>query len=531
MGFVPTGDAAENGEFSIQDCRALLAIVGGTMLHLIVGVKIMWGCITPYVTSYLNKFDSSVNFNSTLHVYTAVIFGQTISMYIGGLMEIALGPKLTALIGTVLISGGTFFSSYCVHLKQLLACQAIVGIGIGIAYSAPITCGFKHFPSSKGIVAGIITTGTGVGPFLFNFFAAGFVNPANSVPMDAFSGLYRPDSPVVQRVPGMFRLLGFLFAVVGITGALLLGNPKVAEENGATESSDLLMGDDPDMLLTNGGETTTLLKSEGKHANVCSCEFKHVTNAARTVPLYTDLLKLDVLEAIPDNKISISVVRPNKNNPKRYQQRDVGIKGMISDPLCWLVIACKICTCTTGMYVVATYKSFGRTAIPSDHFLTFAGNVAVLCSALGRSLWGSIADKIGTFRTVEFVAYINPILLLLYTLTANSRIAFSALLCSLLVTWGSNYALYPSIVAMLFGEEKMGTNYGFIFFAFGLASTILIDSCGYTSLSFRTLNLAFVLLGVAGAALATVLRRVTQPIKDEKFMKHHRATSSIGSIL
>lgn len=525
MTFASSGNAADRGDFSSQDCKSLLAVLGGTMLHLIVGVKIMWGCITPYVTSYLHQFDSNVNYNSTLHVYTAVLFGQTMSMYFGGLIETVIGPKLTALIGTALISGGTFFSSYCCHIEQLLACQAVVGIGIGIAYSAPITCGFKHFPTSKGIVAGIITTGTGIGPFVFNFFAADFVNPSNAFPMDASSGLYRHDSPVVQRVPGMFRLLGLLFAIVGITGALLLGNPKSDKENELVDSDYLLYADEPD-----GVETTRLLMNEGK----CKTSYSHKSDpeepVSRVVPLYSDLLKLDVLTAIPDNDTSRSGVR-TKQNCRSKKSHEVGTKRMMSDPLCWLVIACKLCTCTIGMYVVATYKSFGRTAIPSDHYLTFAGNIAILCSALCRSLWGLVADKIGTFRTIELMAYMNPILLLLYTITDYNRIAFSALLCSLLIAWGSNYALFPSIVALLFGEENMGQNYGFIFFAYGLASTALIDSCGHTNLSFRTLNLLFVVMGVIGAALSTVLRRVTQPIKDEKFMKHHRATSSFGSTI
>jgi hypothetical protein len=290
-------------------------------------------------------------------------------------------------------------------------------------------------------------------------------------------------------------------------------------------SDYLLYADEPD-----GVETTRLLMNDGKNKTSYSNESDSEEPVSRVVPLYSDLLKLDVLTAIPDNDASRSSVR-TKQNCRSKKSHEVGTKRMISDPLCWLVIACKLCTCTIGMYVVATYKSFGRTAIPSDHYLTFAGNIAILCSALCRSLWGLVADKIGTFRTVELMAYMNPILLLLYTITDYNRIAFSALLCSLLIAWGSNYALFPSIVAMLFGEENMGQNYGFIFFAYGLASTAIIDSCGHTNLSFRTLNLLFVVMGIIGAALSTVLRRVTQPIKDEKFMKHHRATSSFGSTI
>ena len=48
---------------------ALLSLLGGTIFHFILGVKIMWGNITPYVTSYLVIYDPHVTYYNTLHVY------------------------------------------------------------------------------------------------------------------------------------------------------------------------------------------------------------------------------------------------------------------------------------------------------------------------------------------------------------------------------------------------------------------------------------------------------------------------------
>jgi len=449
--------------------------------------------------------------------------GQTLSMYLGGILETILGPRLTGLIGVCLITSGTFMSSYCTHLEQLLLCQAVVGIGVGIAYSAPITCGFKHFPSTKGIVTGIITTGTGIGPFIFNFLATSYVNPGNAFPMDAVSGLYRPDSPVVQKVPGMYRMLALFFGIMGVTGALLLSNPTLDDED-----------DNEELVIMNGGSASQTTKRT--LSVVCSgeslstSETTPIANPQHHIARYSDLLKLDVLKVIPDVLTAKNTSKPSRG--PRAAPRSVGTMEMIRDPLFWLVIACKLSTCTIGLYVVATYKSFGRLTIPSDHFLTFAGSLAILSSAIFRSIWGTLADKLGTFQTIVIVSYAYPILLLLYTYTSSSEVAFAMLLCSLLIVWGSHYALYPSVAAVLFGEENMGPNYGVIYFVFGLLSYFLIDSCGYTNLSFHTLNLLFVLLGCVGGVLATILKRVTKPIKDaEAIMKHHRGASSIGSII
>ena len=93
---------------------------------------------------------------------------------------------------------------------------------------------------------------------------------------------------------------------------------------------------------------------------------------------------------------------------------------MMNDSLCWLVIACAICTGVSGFYVAATYKNFGQTAIADDHFITVVWCFGCLCSGLSRMLWGSSADRIGHFETLEFTAYLSPIVMLIYTLTVNS---------------------------------------------------------------------------------------------------------------
>jgi hypothetical protein len=141
-----------------------------------------------------------------------------------------------------------------------------------------------------------------------------------------------------------------------------------------------------------------------------------------------------------------------------------------------------------------------------------------------------MADCLGTFRTIEYVSYASPIFMILYTFMPDSKGAFGFLVCGQFALWGANYCLYPPIAAFLFGEKNMGTNYGFIFFVFGVSSTFLIDICGYTSIKFEVLNLIFATIGFVGALLNSRLRYLTTDIKDEVIMKHHRATSSVGSI-
>lgn len=461
-------------------------------------------------------------------------------MYGGGILEKKIGARSTALLGTLLISGGTFAASYCTSLHGLVLTNAVVGLGIGTAYSAPILCCFRHFTTNKALVTGIITTGTGFGPFLFGLIAAAYVNPEN-LPTDTVYGLFPPDSPVVQRVPGMFRLLAACYALAGSLGSSLLSEPiEFSETTCSASDSKGEVKFDPKVRVR------PIEKSQGESAPMLPNGAKNI------VPSYDDLLKMDpsfagMQEDADSDGVengygasaarTRSIATSSSKKHKRYGSQtkfkttyDLSTSEMVRDSLCWLVIAGAICSGTLGFYVAASFKSFGQPYIKDDHFLTAVGSMGCLFSGLSRTFWGSMADCLGTFRTVEYVSYASPIAMILYTLTPDSKGAFGFLVCSIYALWGANYCLYPPIAAFLFGEKNMGTNYGFIFFVFGITSTFLIDLCGYTSVSFRNLNFLFAGLGFVGALLNSHLRYLTTDIKDEVIMKHHRATSSVGSI-
>ena len=66
---------------------------------------------------------------------------------------------------------------------------------------------------------------------------------------------------------------------------------------------------------------------------------------------------------------------------------------------------------------------------------------------------------------------------------------------------------------------------------FGLSCTFIIDLVGASGMSFATLNWVFVFVGFVGAGLTSQIRYLTTKVSDEKALKHHRATSSVGSMI
>lgn len=383
-----------------------------------------------------------------------------------------------------------------------------MGIGIGISYSAPILCCFGHFKQNKGIVTGVITTGTGAGPFLFGLVATTFVNSEN-YPVDAETGLFdpitSPGSIVVGRVPGMFRLLGIMYAIIGFVGASLLMSPSDDDEPNV------------ESLMT---------VENGEHASLTGGSGVNVYDKA-------------MLEDEPNNSIQTSKSSAAKGRRhQRYGSRvkfdttyELTTPQMIRDSLCWLLIVTAICTGASGFYLAATYKNFGQTAIADDRFITVVGCFGCLCSGVSRMLWGFTADRIGHFETLELTAYLSPIVMVIYTLTVDSKLSFGLCVCALYALWGASYCLMPAIAAFLFGDKNLGTNYGFIFLVFGVMCTVIIDGTGLTGWDFAHLNYVFIVIGFIGAGLCTHLRYLTSNVKDEEVLKHHRATSSVSSML
>ena len=380
----------------------------------------------------------------------------------------------------------------------------MVGVGIGLSYSAPILCGFKYFKQNKGIVTGVITTGTGFGPFFFGLLASVYVNRENSE-VDPETGLYDPSSLVVERVPSMFRLLGILYAICGFLGASLLMSPSDDDETSCKVG----------LVTVENGENASL-KVNG-NTNVYG----------------------EVMTSVESNTIQTSKSAFVKGKGhQRYGSKvkftttfELTTEQMIRDSLCWLLIATAICTGVSGFFVAATYKSFGQSEIADDHFITVVGCFGCLSSGLSRMLWGALADKIGHFRTLELTAYASSIVMIIYTLTAGHKASFGLCVCSLYALWGASHCLLPTIAAFLFGDAHMGTNYGFIFLVFGISCTLIIDTCGATGWSFNALNWVFIVVGFVGARLTSHIRFLTSKVKDEKALKHHRATSSVGSMI
>ncbi|MCC6005574.1 MAG: MFS transporter, partial [Thermofilum sp.] len=82
------------------------------------------------------------------------------------------GPRLIVTIGGILAGLGWFASSYAGDVLTLVFSYGVItGIGLGIAYNAPIVASGKWFPEKRGLAVGLTVLGFGlsaaiVGPLI-----------------------------------------------------------------------------------------------------------------------------------------------------------------------------------------------------------------------------------------------------------------------------------------------------------------------------------------------------------------------------
>lgn len=212
---------------------AWVAIFGGVIIHLTLGSLFTWGNMNTYVVSYVRAAGGSARIVDAPFILMAVACGQTITMPIGGLIEKRIGPQLTAAIGCAIMSSSVYLSSTVLDKWYTFALfyGLFNGMGVGLTYTAPVTCAARWLPQKKGLAAGIITAGFGAGAVILNQIQTSLINPENRsadvIPFPEHPNeRYFGDPELLERVPLVIRRLAILYMAAQLVGISLLSDPK-----------------------------------------------------------------------------------------------------------------------------------------------------------------------------------------------------------------------------------------------------------------------------------------------------------------
>src|SRR6185436_577466 len=135
---------------------------------------------------------------------------------------------------------------------------------------------------------------------------------------------------------------------------------------------------------------------------------------------------------------------------------------MLRTPQFYFLFVAMLSVAIGGLMVTASVKPVATDFGISHEALTIALILYPLANAASRILWGSVSDSLGRERTM-FVAFLLQaiFLLALPTLGRQGDAVWVALVALVFLTWGELYALFPTVLADLYGSKNSAGNYAF----------------------------------------------------------------------
>jgi OFA family oxalate/formate antiporter-like MFS transporter len=141
-----------------------------------------------------------------------------------------------------------------------------------------------------------------------------------------------------------------------------------------------------------------------------------------------------------------------------------------------------------------------------------------LANGLGRILWGLVSDKLGRRRSVLVMTASQAVFLFAFTSMAGTPWLLYLGATLIGFNYGGAFALFPALTADLFGNDRVGQNYPYVFLSYG-AGGIVFPILGGKLGDLGNFPLAFSITAGAcliGAAAAALLR-----LPDHEEARHH----------
>ena len=177
-------------------------VFGGISMNLALGTLYAWSVfVAPLEKQFgWKRADTSM-------VFTIAVMIFAISFVVAGRLQDKIGPLVCSVAGGILVSLGFFLCSFTTNLTYLYLCFGVIGgLGNGFGYATPIPVMAKWFPDKRGLAVGLAVGGYGAGSAIF-----GPLSQLKLIP--------------VYGLATTFQILGAVFLVMTMVGALLLRNP------------------------------------------------------------------------------------------------------------------------------------------------------------------------------------------------------------------------------------------------------------------------------------------------------------------
>lgn len=123
----------------------------------------------------------------------------------------------------------------------------------------------------------------------------------------------------------------------------------------------------------------------------------------------------------------------------------------------------------SGLLIIGNLKKIGISYGIDAYISTLSISVLSIGNMSGRIFWGFLSDKIGGDLSIKLSLLFQALLISSVIAFNNSPIAYLIVVFLIGLGFGSNFVLYARETAEIFGVDKVGTIYPYIFLFYGVA--------------------------------------------------------------
>ena len=468
--------------------QVLFVLLGGFTVHFSLGTLFAYGNLAPYIASYIRNMSHphTITTGTTSLLYSLAVVGQGVGMVLGGWLDRKIGPRLTTLAGSAIMSGGVMLSYLAIKVSfwfLLFTYGAMFGLGLGMAYVGPLACAMRWLPKRKGLANGFVVSSFGLGAVLFAYAQTLYINPHNHPPEEDEGYFTHPN--VLSRVPSSFLVFGGVHMAMQLVGSLLLTNPPTGGSRPRPQnlgSIDPILSVDSTSQARPATSVQSVEEEKKSHLSI-SKEYTTSTTSAQGKRMYD----------------TASSWTPNVTTSVTPRQ----MVGTLEFYYLWVLL---VFGGTAITAVVTLYKFFGQKFIKDDHFLAIAGSVSAVFNSAGSLLLGVFADRLNYKASlVSLTAAMSSLLLTFYASVVVGKGMYFVWVCGLFFCIGGILSVFPTAIARLFGSKYFATNYGILYTAssFAAAVSAILSSFLLPCLSWS--NFLFVVAGFCLVAFLIAL--------------------------
>ncbi len=185
---------------------------------------------------------------------------------------------------------------------------------------------------------------------------------------------------------------------------------------------------------------------------------------------------------------------------------------MVKTPQFWTLFLTFTAGGMAGLMVIGIIRLFGVDALTANGIETAAattiagtamGLFYAFLNGLGRIAWGAISDKTGRKNAIILMSAAQGVMMLLFYFIGGNEIGLYFGAAVIGFNFGGNFALFPAATADYFGNKNVGTNYPWVFMAYGVGGLVGPILGGYMG-DQQAWMWAFIPAGIACLATAAL---------------------------